>query len=94
MSGKTFTFNVNELVKVRLKQRGIDILRQKHDELDNRIRSCGGKGLGPFRVNIDDDGYTAFQMHDLMRTFGNYMVMGCEPPFDLNVIMVGGETID
>lgn len=87
-------FNMNDQVKVRLKQRGIDILRQHHDELDKRIRSSGGKGLSPFTLRIDDNGYTTFQMWDLMQKFGEHMVMGFEPPFHPDVIVCDGEIIE
>ena len=85
-----FKFNFNDQVKVRLKQKGIDILRQQHDELDRRISSNGGKGIGPFTIRIDDDGYASFQLWDLMRRFGEHMVIGFDPPFYLDVIMCGG----
>lgn len=93
MNKTAFKFNMNETVKVRLKQSGHDILRQQHDEIDRQIRSRGGRGLGPLRINIDDDGYTAFQMWDLMQRFGEHMTIGFEPPFHLDVILCGGEPI-
>lgn len=89
-----FKFNMNQQIKVRLKQKGLDILKQQHDELDQWIRSRGGKGFNPFAVHIDDDGYTSFQMWDFMQKFGGHMMIGFDPPFHLDVILCGGEPIN
>jgi len=88
------SFNMNGRVRVRLNQKGIDIMRHQHDELNNYIRSRGGKGLRPFSADIDDEGYTSFQMWDLMERFGEHMTLGSEPPFHLEVIICGGDPIN
>jgi hypothetical protein len=86
-----FKFNFNQLVKVRLKQEGIDILRQQHDEFRSKYK---GLRLSPFTINIDDEGYTSFQMWDLMQRFGEYMTLGFDTPFHLDVIICDGEPIE
>lgn len=86
-----FKFNFNQLVKVRLKQEGIDILRQQHDEFRSKYK---GLKLSPFTIDIDDEGYTSFQMWDLMQRFGEYMTLGFDTPFHLDVIMCDGELIE
>lgn len=78
------TFNLNDEVRVKLNQRGIDILRTGHDAMNDLWR---GK-LGPYRgPKIDQNGYTSFQMWEFMRIFGNTMIMGLDTPFEMNILI-------
>lgn len=89
-----FKINFNAPVKVRLTEFGIGIMRQKHDELNHQIKKHGGKGLNDFKVKIDDDGYTSFQIWQLMNTFGEYMHMGFETPFHSEMIFCDAKKVD
>lgn len=89
-----FKVNFNETVKVRLTKVGIDILERRHKELNNIIHERGGKGLGEFKISIDDDGYSNFQIWQLMSTFGEYMNLGYEPPFKSDMIFTNAKAID
>ena len=53
--------NLNDYIKVKLTEKGINILRKKY----------GSK----FPINIDDEGYTKFQMWDFARIFGEHFFM-------------------
>lgn len=53
--------NLNDYIKVKLTEKGINILRKKY----------GSK----FPINIDDEGYTKFQMWDFARIFGEHLFM-------------------
>ena len=33
-----------------------------------------------FECYVDEEGYTRFQMHDFINTFGEYIHVGCEMP--------------
>ncbi|WEZ09567.1 hypothetical protein P5663_06900 [Priestia flexa] len=79
--------NFNEIVKVRLTKFGIDILKSRHMELNNLIQKRGGKGLEEFKLKIDDDGYSSFQIWELMSTFGEYMYMSSELPFKADMVI-------
>jgi len=79
---KEFKFNMNNSVKVKLNDKGRAELRRLHSELED---SAGCK-LEFKERGVDKNGYSSFQLHDLMYTFGHMMVMGCETPFEtLNV---------
>lgn len=81
-------FNVNEYVMVKLTEIGKAELRKQNDELRAVVKS-----LRPYsEPEEDDQGYTKYQLWDLMSTFGHLMVMGCEPPFETDIIVVKGDT--
>ena len=68
-------------------EEGIKILKDRHDELNDRIVSRGGKGFGEYEPSIDEDGYISFQMWNFMEIFGNHINFGYKPPFDLDIII-------
>lgn len=75
-------FNINERVKVKLTVKGIEHLKKQHE----RIMKNGY----PYEFKlpqVDKDGYTEFQLHDLMQTFGEIMFPGCELPFKTDIII-------
>lgn len=89
-----FKFNFNDSVKVRLTNFGIEILKQQHNELNSRIKNRGGKGLGEFSVNVDEEGYTTFQLWSLISKFGHVMQLGREVPFNGNMIFKNGNPVE
>jgi hypothetical protein len=75
-------FNINERVKVKLTAKGIEHLEKQH----NKLVEIGY----PYEFKlpqVDKDGYTEFQLHDLMQTFGKIMFPGCELPFKTDIII-------
>jgi hypothetical protein len=86
-----FRFNVNYEVKVKLTDRGIEILKRQHDDLNKKIKVHGGQGLGEYELKVDADGYASFQMWCLMERLGPYMNIGFDPPFNANIIICNGE---
>lgn len=73
---KLVKHNVNNQVKVKLTKRGQEILDARYARFDlvNTIKP-------------DKDGYTSFQMRDLMATFGEYMILDYEVPFDTEILI-------
>ncbi|OAB31766.1 hypothetical protein PMSD_18450 [Paenibacillus macquariensis subsp. defensor] len=80
-----FKANLNERVKVKLTDVGIAIMKQNRAELNGNIIKRGGKGLGECEPVIDNFGYTAFQLWDLMQTFGEHVGLGAELPFEIDI---------
>lgn len=75
-------FNVNSWVKVKLTEKGVEELKRQHDELREMLPK-----LGEFKEpNVDEDGYTKFQMHDLMNRFGRMVQPGLNPPFEVVIL--------
>ena len=75
---KEFKFNMNNSVKVKLNDIGRVELKRQHDELYSDLKL----NKEYVEKNTDSDGYSSFQMHDLMHKFGHMMVMGFETPFE------------
>lgn len=75
------TFNINDWVMVKLNDSGIAELKRQHEDLRKQIPS-----VGEFKEpKKDDDGYSKFQMHDLMLRFGHLCQLGFEPPFETEI---------
>ncbi len=75
---KEFKFNMNNSVKVKLSDIGHSELKRQHDALYADLNI----DKEYVKRNTDSDGYSSFQMHDLMNTFGHMMVMGHQTPFE------------
>lgn len=79
---KQIPFNINENVKVKLTEKGLDILRANHDDLRTHVPSL--REFTP--PTIDSEGYSIFQMWNLMETFGKQMYVGnTKYPFEMDI---------
>ena len=77
-------FNINDDVKVKLTQFGWDVHKAHWlpycDSLEEYERHMKPK--------VDKNGYTKFQLWDLMRIFGETMYNGnMNKPFDMEIII-------
>jgi hypothetical protein len=71
-------FNVNEWVKVKLTEQGLAILKSQHDELRRDFPK-----LKPWKPPaVDAEGYSKFQLWELMNRFGESVSIGCKLPFE------------
>jgi len=77
-------FNINETVRVKLNGFGFAILENRYDELMAGIPKFSRKFEPP---KVDATGHSKFQMWDLMSTFGTYMALGGQQPFDSRIII-------
>lgn len=76
-------FNVNNYVKVKLTETGIDELKKQHDRLIKL-----GANIGDFKPpQVDKDGYTKYQLHDLMSSLGHLMHIGFGGPFETTILI-------
>jgi len=75
-------FNVNDYVKVKLTEAGINELRNQHEELKKRGYE------GDFKTpEVDENGYTKYQLHYLMNLFGHLMHLGFCVPFETEILI-------
>ena len=77
-------FNINNYVKVKLTEAGLDELRRQGMEL----REFCPRLHKYKEPKVDEDGYSKFQMHDLMKRLGHLCTLGCEPPFDTDILLL------
>ena len=73
------TFNINETVKIRLTATGIKVLSDFWAEYD----IC--KTYTP-----DENGYLEMQLWHVMEVFGDSLRLGCDPPFETNILIDPG----
>lgn len=83
---KTITINLNDIVKVKLTDVGKDIYYHQNDELNEEIRQHGGRTVEARMPKVDEDGYTSFQLHDLMTLYGPHIAVWKKLPFEINIL--------
>ena len=83
--------NLNMIVKVRLTDFGIYILKKQHEELNETIKKNGGAGFRMFQLDIDESGYYQTQLFTLIQKFGHVMSNSNEMPFYSDIIVTNVE---
>lgn len=68
---KETTLNLNDIIRVKFTDYGKDIYYHRHDDLIDR-----GVHLKRNYPTIDDDGYSAMQLHHFMNVFGPHLKIG------------------
>lgn len=66
------TFNINNIIKVRLTDHGKDIFYHQHDEFNRRYGN-GKEIIKPHYPDVDEDGFTIFQLWHFMEIYGPYI---------------------
>ena len=75
--------NVNDTVKVKLTPYGHYAHQKEFESLRSTCPS-----LSYIHPKVDADGYSRFQIWELMNCFGPYMVVGSKPLFENNNILL------
>ena len=78
-------FNVNDYVKVKLNDRGLEILKKQYDDLAAEFPSLKKEEFQPPKT--DENGYCKFQLWVLMETFGSSIGLSFIPPFETEIII-------
>lgn len=79
-------FNVNDYVRVKLTPTGKEILRKQFEERHERMPQVFKELSLP---EEDENGFSQWQMWRLFETFGEHIFLGCEPPFETEIEIVG-----
>lgn len=74
--------NINDNVWVRLTPLGRHIDRAAHEDLRAHFPS-----IGPYKP-AETNGWSKWQLWQLMSRFGLHCYVGCEPPFDTEISLV------
>lgn len=78
-------------MKVKLTERGISVLEEKHRKLNDSLTQTSDDDLlEKVELSFDEDGYYVTQLWKLMGDFGNELIAGKQPPFKMDMIMQGG----
>ncbi|OMD20672.1 hypothetical protein BJP48_30930 [Paenibacillus odorifer] len=86
-----FSMNFNQSVKVKLTDFGEQILRNRHEEWNLHYLERGAKDIGPYVSKADSEGYTSFQIWELIQKFGPYMSLAKPESFKGEMIFLKGE---
>ena len=65
--------NLNSIIRVKLTDYGKDIYYHQFDDLNEWIGNRGGTPLKRHYPEIDDSGYSKFQLWQFMQLYGSYM---------------------
>jgi hypothetical protein len=84
-------FNINDYVNVKLTDYGRQLHREDHYAF---WKAAGREPPYPYRPPKEDaDGWSQWQMWDLMQTFGKHISLGTKMPFETE-IRIDGRYID
>jgi len=70
-------YNLNKTVYVRLNNIGKDVYKNYIQSLNSDLST---------EPKVDENGYTKFQLWDLIHIFGEYIGLSLPTPFDKNCI--------
>lgn len=73
-------FNINHRVRVKLTDHGREIHRKQFEVLFSDDPDMEYR-----QPDEDADGYSQWQLWDLMNRFGRHVYNGCEPPFETEI---------
>ena len=79
-------FNINHNVKVRLTNHGISVWAENCNKYSRNPLTA--ESILELKDRVDKDGYTKFQMHELMDIFGDKIYMGNKLCFDTDIILL------
>ena len=81
-------FSTNNFVKVKLTIEGLRLLEISYYEMLNRMTPESAKLFGPFQApEVDENGYSEFQLWELMYAFGPYMCNLSNQPFESDILI-------
>ena len=80
-------FNLNYMIKVKLTDYGKDIFYHRYDEINDYLVRNGLKPIEPCFPEVDDDGFSKFQLWYFMNIYGKYLELGFDqmPIENLNI---------
>lgn len=79
------TFNINDYVRVKLTDEGRKLLREQHASFMDAIKAHGGKPWDYEPPKEDAEGWSRWQMHNLMEALGHACTMGRPVPFETEI---------
>ena len=87
------TFNINEIVKVKLTQKGKLIYSEHQIEIQKRFNRDKIKIDLPLNAKVDNEGFSSFQLWEFMKIFGSHMYCGAETVIEECVLYLPEELL-
>lgn len=86
MSAKRYVkFNVNNFVRVQLTEHGLKVHRAAYDVLFSHLPPHAREHFPYLPPDTDKDGWSRFQMWDVLKTFGPHVWMTGKPCFWMDI---------
>lgn len=79
-------FNLNDEVKVKLTDKGREIHRKQFDDLVEGLAPCHGMVYRP--KEEDSEGWSTWQLWNLMHLYGEHCYNGCDIPFETTIKII------
>lgn len=73
--------NLNLYIKVKLNEHGKQIHYDYWKDTCERFDT-------PYKLEVDEEGYSSFQIHEFMNVFGEYAHLGAEPFLETNDVLI------
>jgi hypothetical protein len=84
------SFNLNNQIKVKISEEGFKHWKQKDDTLFLTWNAGHHvKPLNWYTSKQDDNGYVSLQGWEFMQIFGDSLIPGKKPLFELEIILTG-----
>ncbi len=80
-------FNINNKVRVRITAIGKQLLRKNWLDVHAEIWAKGGVGYEYREPEEDAEGWSEWQMWELMKAFGPHLHLGCKQPFETTIVI-------
>lgn len=80
-------FNINETIKVKLTDKGYQLLSDNHNRFVGKIPNFNILTLEDFKERADNKGYTKFQMWTFIEEFGAVTRMGMDEHYHMNIVI-------
>lgn len=83
-------FNLNQYVKIKLTDYGRHVMKVEHDAIRVYFpKSEQWERVGHFIYPEEDsEGWSKWQLHCVFETFGKYVGMGKQVPFETTIIIL------
>jgi len=81
-------FNINHSVKVKVTEYGYEVWLAHENKFVHFSGTIKPVTIEELKAKQDEDGYTKFQLWDMMSIFGSKMQMGFKNPIDTNIILL------
>ena len=86
MTKEYIAVNLNDYIKVKLNDKGKDLYDGRHDHFTKALL----EKLDIKKLEVDEEGYSRFQLHEFMEIFGGQFISHTNiPVLDMNVLIQG-----